>query len=250
MTDLLVVTGHSRGIGDAIVRTVPWPGVRVLGVSRGADGADRPTVPHGGSLVPVPADLSTAEGRDAVGEALAAELSGMSPRRVAFVHAAATLEPMVFAVDADPAAYEQAVLLNSVAPQLLGRMFLAVTARYVPAAARTMLFLSTGSSSVYPGWSTYKAGKAATDAWVRQVGAEEAHRGTGAVVLSVAPGVVDTAMQERIREADPEDFPDRPKFVELHEQGALRDPLEVARELWRLIDDPPRTGAVVDLRDR
>lgn len=251
MTDLVVVTGHSRGIGRAVVETIPWPGARVIGVSRSAGGADDvPTIPHHGTLIPVAADLSTPGGCTDVSEAVAAELEAHPPSRVVFVHAAATLEPMVFAVDAEPAAYERAVLLNSVAPQLLGRALLDTTARLAPDATRVLLFLSTGSSSVYPGWSTYKAGKAATDAWVRQVGAEEAHRGSGAVVLAVAPGVVDTAMQERIRAADPRDFPARDKFVELHEQDHLRDPEEVARELWRLVDDPPATGTVLDLRDR
>lgn len=248
MNDLVIVTGHSRGIGHAVVRTVPWPGARIIGVSRSPGAAD--DLPEGVTLVPVGADLSTVRGCADVAGAIAQEIRASPPDRVLLVHAAATIEPMVFAADADPEAYERAVLLNSAAPQLLGRAFLDTTRQLVPDAARMLLFISTGRGGTYPGWSTYKAGKAALDAWVQQVGAEESHRPDGAVVLAVAPGVVDTAMQRRIREADPDDFPARDRFIELHERGELRDPTEVARELWRLLADPPRTGTVLDLRDR
>lgn len=248
MDALVVVTGHSRGIGRAVVDTVPWDDALVLGVSRHG-GADE-TLPSGATLHQLALDLATPEGCAGVADALTPALVTGHPTRVVLVHAAATLEPIVFAREADPDEYARAVRLDSVAPQVLGQAFLRRTTRLAPDARRTLLLLTTGSGSVYPGWSAYKAGKAAVDAWVAQVGAEEARREGGASVLAVAPGVVDTAMQTRIRAADPSEFPERDKFVGLHERGELRDPTDVARELWDLIEDPPATGSVLDLRDR
>lgn len=245
---LVVVTGHSRGIGRALVEAAPWSDARIIGVSRSAGEAE--TLPGGQQLQPLSADLSTTSGRAAVEARLSRELERSVPDHVVLVHAAATLDPMEPAADADAEAYAQAVQLDSVAPQLLGQAFLRRTSGLPPGTRRTLLFLTTGSGGIYPGWSVYKAGKAAVDAWVRQVGAEEERRDGGAVVLAVAPGVVDTAMQARIREADPVDFPERDKFVGLHERDELRDPADVATELWDLIADPPPTGTVLDLRDR
>jgi benzil reductase ((S)-benzoin forming) len=104
--------------------------------------------------------------------------------------------------------------------------------------------VSSGAASlVGAGWSSYGAGKAALDQWVRDVGAEQDQRG-GVQVLAVAPGVVETDMQRQIRETKPEDFPKRDKFVQLHESGQLSDPDQAARQLWALLQKGFKNGAV------
>ena len=110
--------------------------------------------------------------------------------------------------------------------------------------------ISSGAAhSVYAGWTSYGAGKAAVDQWVRAAGAEQALRGQRCRVLSVAPGVVATAMQEEIRAMSAVDFPEVAKFIELHETGALREPKTAAREIWALLERDLGNGSVLDLRD-
>ena len=109
--------------------------------------------------------------------------------------------------------------------------------------------VSSGAASlVGAGWSSYGAGKAALDQWVRDVGSEQDIRG-GVQVVAVAPGVVETGMQEQIRETSEEDFPKRQKFVELYQSGELSDPDEVAGQLWALLQKGFENGAVLDLRE-
>jgi benzil reductase ((S)-benzoin forming) len=116
-------------------------------------------------------------------------------------------------------------------------------------ASATLLFIGSGAStSVYEGWSGYNAGKAAVDHWTRTVGAEQERRGGRCRVLCVAPGIVATAMQEEIRATAERDFPDVERFRELHRDGVLRAPHDVARELWSLLDRDLPNGAVLDLR--
>jgi benzil reductase ((S)-benzoin forming) len=148
----------------------------------------------------------------------------------------------------DLAAYARNVLLNSAAPQVLGAAFLRA-ARRTRARCQLVMISSGAASNVYEGWTSYGAGKAAVDQWVRTAGAEEARRGGGCQVIAVAPGVVATAMQEQIRSTSNQDFPEVQRFVELHEEGVLRPPEEVARELWSLLDGELENGAVLDLRD-
>jgi benzil reductase ((S)-benzoin forming) len=233
----IYVTGASRGLGRALAATAP-DDAEVVDISR--SGSDLPGVRH------VAADLSSPDGWARLGDLLDDELAGYDGDRVTFVHNAGTLTPMGFAGEVDDAAYTANVLLNAAAPQVLGHRFLRAVADLE--CRRELVLLSSGAArTAYPGWSSYGAAKAAVDQWVRAVAAEQAQRG-GVRVHAVAPGVVDTGMQDAIRGMDERDFPRVARFRELHAEGALRDPDEVARQLWagleRGLPDP-----VVDLRD-
>lgn len=231
------ISGASSGIGRALADAVPWEGARVIDISR--SGAE--------SLDHVEADLSDPAAWPSVAESFERELGDFSGDRVVFVHAAGTIEPMGYAGEVDGQAYAHNVVLNSAAPQALGHAFLAA-AKDVDAQRHIVMLTSGAAQSVYPGWSSYGAGKAAVDQWVRDVGAEQDERG-GVQVLAVTPGTVDTAMQARIRETSEHDFPKRSKFVEKHEAGELTDPAEVAQQIWELLDRDLDNGSVVDLRE-
>lgn len=238
MTDtLLIITGGSAGIGAAVAATAP-AGTRIVDVSRsGCDLADR----H------VAADLADPSTWDAVADAVAEEVAATDAGRITFVHAAGALDPMGFAGEVDPDAYTRNVLLNSAAGQVLGHRFLAAVADLGDRRRELVLISSGAASTPYPGWSAYCAGKAALDQWVRAVGLEQRERG-GVTVCAIAPGVVATGMQERIREAAAEDFPRVGRFRELHAEGELRDPAVVARQLWDVLDRGVDTGSILDLR--
>ncbi len=177
---LIWITGASSGIGAALARTLPWEDARVIGVSR--------RVPPVGEHLQ--ADLADPSCWERLEASFHQELAGFEGDRVVFIHAAGTLEPIGFVGEVDSKAYQQNVLLNSAAPQVLGQLFLAAV-RDVSADRHVLMLTSGAALSVYPGWSSYGAGKAAMDQWVRDVGAEQDIRG-GVKVLAVAPGTVDT----------------------------------------------------------
>jgi benzil reductase ((S)-benzoin forming) len=177
------------------------------------------------------------------------ELEGFEGERAVFIHSAGTLDPIGFAGEVDSEAYIRQVLLNAAAPLALGDAFLHA-ARKAKAACTLLMIGSGAAHNVYEGWSAYCGGKAGVDHWVRTVGAEQKLRGGGCRVLSVAPGVVETAMQEQIRNMTEQAFPQVERFRELHREGALRSPEEAARDLWALVErDDLEGGAVLDLRD-
>jgi benzil reductase ((S)-benzoin forming) len=236
---LVFVSGASSGIGLAMARSVPYPGARVIDISRrGAKGIEH-----------FPADLAEPGEWDRVAQLFATEMKGFAGERVVFVHSAGTLDPIGFAGEVDAATYAREVLLNSAAPQVLGDAFLRAAAG--TAAPCTLLVVTSGAAtSVYEGWSAYGAGKAAVDQWVRTAGAEQKRRGGRCRVLAVAPGVIETAMQEQIRAMTEENFPVVERFRELHRAGALRDAADAARDLWALVlKDTFPNGAVLDLRE-
>jgi benzil reductase ((S)-benzoin forming) len=55
---------------------------------------------------------------------------------------------------------------------------------------------------------------------------------------SLAPGIVETPMQEVIRSAKPERFPDLERFIAYHEDGELRPADEVAAQIVDLLANP------------
>lgn len=236
---LVWISGASSGIGRALAHTVPWSDVRIIDISRsGAEGLEH-----------VPADLVKPTGWQAAAESFFRELDAFDGGRVAFIHCAGTLDPMGFAGEVDPTAYARQVLLNAVSPQVLGDAFVRAVADRDDLESHLVMITSGAATSVYEGWSAYGAGKAAVDHWVRTVGAERRRRGSSCRVVSVAPGVVATPMQEQIRGMDAEDFPQVEKFVGLYERGELTPPEEAARGIWGLFDRDLDSGAVVDLRE-
>lgn len=234
---LVWISGASGGIGGALATTVPWDNARVIGINR-----ERPTA----AIEHLRADLADPSTWPTVGASFRREVEGFHGEHVAFIHAAAPTDPIGFAGDVESEAYLRNVLLNSAAPQVLGQLFLAAV-RSLAARCHLIMLTSGAAQSVYPGWSSYGAGKAAIDHWVRTVGAEQDQRGNVQVV-SVAPGTVNTAFQQRLRDTPEADFPRRQKFLDLYEQGNLSDPQDVAAQIWALTSLDLENGSVIDLR--
>lgn len=239
MSALVIVTGGSAGIGRALLAHAP-PGTRV-DVSRSG--------PPDAGTDHLAADLADPAGWDQVARDLTDRIAAAADvDRVTVVLNAGVIDPIGPAGQVDHAAYARSVLLNGSAPQVLGERLLAALQDH-PAPRRELVTISSGAArTAYPGWSAYGAAKAATDHWVRTVAEEQARTDRPVRVLAVAPGVVATAMQQAIRRTDEDAFPSVGRFRDLHADGALADPDDVAVRFWQRLDDPD-AGPVTDLRD-
>ncbi len=242
MTTLSIawVSGASSGIGAALAAQAPDFG-QVIDVSRSGGTA---------GTVHLPADLSDPASWPEVVRAMSDTLAEERPQRAVFIHNAGTLDPIGPAHEVDAQAYTAQVLLDSAAPQVLGAGFLRAVAAVPSVTDAALVLISSGAAtSAYEGWSAYGAGKAAVDQWVRTAGAEQARLDRGVRVLSIAPGVVATPMQEHIRDQDESTFPGVERFRQLHADGALTTPQEAAAAIWMITTDPTvSSGSVLDVR--
>lgn len=132
---------------------------------------------------------------------------------------AGVLDPVDPVANADISAWKTLFDIN-----LFGVVALVQAALpYLAKSHGRFIAVSSGASTKpYYGWSAYGASKAALNHFVLSVAAENA----GVQSLSVAPGVVATAMQQDIREKfgknmTPESLQ---RFIDLHENGQLLPP--------------------------
>ena len=110
-----------------------------------------------------------------------------------------------------------------------------------------LINVSSGAAwSAYEGWSAYCAGKAGVERFTECVQAEESE--TGLRAYSLAPGVVDTAMQEEIRGFDAEIFPAVDRFLEMKAEDSFNTPGFVARHMLRMAFDPENVDPEVAQR--
>lgn len=236
-----IVTGHSKGLGAALVAELLARGARVLGVSRTA------VAPVAG-LEQVAADLADPQavaGLAAPGSVLWRFLAVADDGPLLLVNNAGMVEPVGPLGTLAPEMVARAVALNVTAPLILADAFVAATEG---AADRRILHISSGAArKPYAGWSVYGATKAALDHHARAV-AEDARPGLR--VGSVAPGVVDTDMQAALRALPDGVFVHRHRFVGLKERGELLSPGQSAARLIDHLLSPDYGAAVVaDIRD-
>jgi benzil reductase ((S)-benzoin forming) len=237
-----VVTGHSKGLGAAIATHLLSRGIRVLGVARheNADLAKR----FGETLTQVRLDLadSAALTRWLESDALAGFLRGST--RALLVNNAGVLQPIGPLETQDVSLVARAVAVNVAAALMASAAFVAATR---DASDRRILHISSGAGTkAYAGWSVYCATKAALDHHARCVALDRTPR---LRISSVAPGTVDTEMQEEIRATTSQKFPDHDRFVAMKREGRLRSPDQVGRAVVELLlSDTFGREPVTDLR--
>jgi len=237
-----IVTGHSHGLGRALAQELLAQGWRVLGLSRSGWPAGEAALCPG--LTQVALDLSDLSALAAWLDAPTLGLALQGAGRVWLVNNAGTVNPMGPAGVQGPQAVAQAVALNVAAPLMLADAWVAASAGV---GDRRMVHISSGAArNAYPGWSVYCATKAALDMHARATALDAV---AGLRVESVAPGVVDTAMQADIRGTASDRFPMVERFVALHREGGLLSPTEVAARLVaHMGSDAFGLEAVRDLR--
>ena len=236
---LVWISGASAGLGAALAATLPFEDAELVDLSRrgGAPGAEHVAV-----------DLADPAAWPVVENDFKRRLDESAPELVVFVHNAGTLTPLGPADRVDTEQYTRNVLLNSAAAQVLGHAFLrAVSGRDCE---QHLIMLSSGAAQrPHEGESSYCAGKAAIDQWVRTTGLEQRRRDPGCRVISVSPGTVDTDMQAELRAADDQQVPVAGRMREMDAKGLLSKPEDVARTIWSLLDRDLDNGTVLHVRD-
>ena len=241
-----IVTGASRGIGEALTRKLIVPGNTIFAASRTMN---EDLVELASSLnVPMfytEADLTLRLEAETFINDVFNKINLTSADRIALINNAGMLEPVAPVKATNFALAEKHLHLNLLTPLILSSVFAAQTAS--TDITKVILNISSGAAFYpYSGWSVYCSSKAGLDMFTKVAGLEQDSEQYPVKIYALAPGIIETGMQESIRESDIADFPDRDKFISLHEEGKLSKPDDVANTILRTIyNNSIVTGSVV-----
>jgi len=231
---LYIITGTSSGIGKAMaLRLLQDPSVWVIGMSR------RVAIEHD-RYTHMRVELS----KLAALENVEFPIKG-NEEEVVLINNAGWIGEIAPMGKLDHLAIEENYNINLVAPTMLINQFLIQTANLET--RKVIVNISSGAGK-YPikSWGAYCASKAGIDMITRVI--NEEHPDVEA--YAIAPGIVNTRMQQDVREAKPELFDDRDRFVSYFEKGELASADDVAAKLIYLITHPNEIPEkVFSLRD-
>jgi benzil reductase ((S)-benzoin forming) len=221
---LYVITGTSRGLGAALAEQVLAPDALLLAISRGTNpGLAAACAGRGGRLEQWQLDLADPPAASRRLQRWLEQQPAGSVRTATLINNAGALAPAGPVDAVDDALLSSVLRVDLEAPILLCAAFLRAT-RAWPARRRVLNISSGAGRNAYAGWAIYCAAKAALDHFSRAAALDEELRDNGARIVSIAPGVIDTAMQAQLRASDPSGFPDRQRFVDMHQRGELASP--------------------------
>ena len=128
--------------------------------------------------------------------------------------------------------------INTIAPSILMNTFISQFQNID--IEKIILNISSGAGRhTIESWATYCASKAALDMYSQVIFDEQKQfkKEKAVKIYSIAPGIVDTTMQDEIRKASPSDFPIVENFINYKNTGALSSAKEISEKLIQFIEN-------------
>ncbi|MEZ5009787.1 MAG: SDR family NAD(P)-dependent oxidoreductase [Chitinophagales bacterium] len=239
---LAIITGGSRGLGAALVKTYCEQGHKVISIAR-----SKSSYEHDNLLAQIDFDLSRIDQFEILEGRIFYHLKTLELEEVLLINNAAILGELKNIQDCQSWNINDAMKINVNAPLLLISM---IIRRLINKNVMIKIFNISSGLGIYPmaGSTIYCTTKAGIEMMTKSIALEQAnnHRFK---ILSIGPGIIDTDMQVEIRQTKKEDLADVDKFVEFKEQNLLVKPIDVAKKLWTLYaEDSYKSGESVSLR--
>ena len=236
MTETLIwISGATEGIGLGLARNCPYPGARIINMSR-RQHPDYETVRL---------DLTDPASWDDAGASFAGELSAFQGKRALFIHNAYYSNEVGLIGKISSADHRKTVLANAAAPLVLGELFLAACAahRTAPECEDGLMLMSSSAAVAWRlGMADYCAAKTGIEHWIEVVARErETQGGAGPWVLAVRPGAVNTDSVRRLTEIPADIYPTGERI-----RRTLANRMDIdtcARNIWAEL--PPKPGTSV-----
>jgi benzil reductase ((S)-benzoin forming) len=145
---------------------------------------------------------------------------------ICFINNASIIEPIVKVEDLDESAIDRTISVNVKSTMVITKYLL----KNYNENPLTFVNISSGAANrAISNWSLYCASKACIQMFFHVAESEyKQHR-----FFSIDPGVMDTNMQNSLRNSD---FPDVENFKDLQKDGQLKSPIDVAKDILKTTD--------------
>jgi len=232
-----IVTGVSRGLGEALAAALLARDFIVVGIGRRASARL-----DGERFRFACCDLAQTSAIGPIVEPAFTRLAGERPDSVTLINSAAVVGPIGRLGEIDIAQAERALATNIVAPLALADLFCRTFDD--DRVERRIINISSGAAvRAIAGSGVYSMGKAAIEMLTLALAADRTAQTLRCITLR--PGIFDTDMQREARSYDPVRFPSVALFRGFKEQGLLKDPADVAAAIVeRLVLGPVEHGRV------
>ena len=237
MSKLAIISGGSKGLGAALVDLYQHQGFSVVELSRTGQSASSVSVD-----LAQPQQVVTA-----VSERFA-QLSQQTYDEIILFNNAGVISPIGAVADKALDDIVANINVNFTSAILLIRAFAEAFQEHN--CPKTIVNISSGAAlhGIY-GWSLYCGAKAGIEHFVRTVAIEQAEQPHPIKTVNVGPGIIDTGMQQAIRDSSAADVPGVDRFRSFKESGALRSPETVAAAVGRILAAAPESGSRHDISD-
>ena len=239
--NVYIITGVSKGIGFELAKQLIEAGHLVVGIAR--------TECELNGMKFIQADLSKTDKLDS----LMNEIIEAAPRHAGsftLINNAGMIDPIGLIGSVNGEEITNAVAVNLTAPMIISNAFISKLKDF-PGSKRIVNISSGAGRNAYEGWGTYCATKAGLDHFSRVVALEQLKAKHPVEIVSIAPGIIDTGMQENIRASNEDAFPLLDKFIDYKEQGLLNSAEQTARKLISFMEneDFKEVGPIADIRN-
>ena len=238
--DIVIVTGASKGIGFELSKQLKEEGKKVIGIAR--------TMPEDENDF-VSADFADT---DCLEGLITSILEKYIEKASSFtlINNAGMVDPIGLIGSVEAEVIAKAIAVNLTAPILMSNAFISKLQNF--GGTKRIVNISSGAGrNPYEGWGTYCTTKAGLDHFTRVVALEQTNAKYPVGIVAIAPGIIDTGMQETIRASGADEFPLLAQFIDYKEQGLLSSAEQTAQKLIVFMEneDFQAVGPIVDIRN-